>query len=103
MKTFFLTATLILVCASLTLAVPASKKLEFSKSSMGKVTFDGKLHNKAAKSCKECHNKETFPKMKQGTVSITMDQIYAGKLCGICHNGQKAFAAKANCNRCHKR
>jgi c(7)-type cytochrome triheme protein len=39
--------------------------------------------------------------MKQGTVTITMEQIYAGKLCGVCHNGQRAFDAKSNCNRCH--
>lgn len=103
MKSLILTATLILVCAALALAVPASKKLEFSKSSMGKVVFDGAIHNKAAKSCKECHNKDTFPKMKQGTVNITMNEIYAGKLCGICHNGERAFDAKGNCNRCHKK
>ena len=103
MKSIILSLLTILICASLAMAVPPSKKLEFTKSSMGKVIFDGKLHNKHAKSCKECHNKETFPKMKQGTVTITMDQIYAGKLCGICHNGKRAFTAKGNCNRCHKR
>jgi c(7)-type cytochrome triheme protein len=42
-----------------------------------------------------------FPKMKQGTVKITMDEIYAGKLCGACHNGKRSFDAKSNCNRCH--
>jgi c(7)-type cytochrome triheme protein len=42
-----------------------------------------------------------FPKMKQGTVTITMEQIYAGQFCGVCHNGQRAFEAKKNCNRCH--
>ena len=52
-------------------------------------------------SCKDCHNDGLFPKMKQGTVKITMEQIYAGKLCGTCHNGKKAFEAKGNCQRCH--
>ena len=103
MKPLILTGALLLVCASLALAVPASKQLEFSNSNMGKVIFDGKLHNTVATSCKECHNKETFPKMKQGTVTITMNEIYAGKQCGICHNGKRAFTAKGNCNRCHKR
>ena len=103
MKSIVLTLALILLTASLAAAVPAGRQLEFTKSPMGKVTFDGKLHNGIAKGCTECHNKDTFPKMKQGTVAITMEQIYAGKLCGICHNGQRAFDAKANCMRCHKR
>jgi c(7)-type cytochrome triheme protein len=42
-----------------------------------------------------------FPKMKQGTVKITMDEIYASKQCGVCHNGGRAFDAKGNCGRCH--
>jgi len=84
------------------LAVQGSKVLEFKNSSMGTVKFDGAIHNKAAASCKECHTDGMFPKMKQGTVKITMEQIYAGKLCGVCHNGKKAFEAKANCQRCHQ-
>lgn len=103
MKTFVLPLALVLIGASIALAVPPSKTIEFSGSSMGKVVFDGELHNKHAESCKECHNKDTFPKMKQGTVEITMERIYAGELCGVCHNGQRAFSAKGNCNRCHKR
>jgi len=90
-------------CATAALAVPPGRTLEFDKSPMGKVIFDGKLHNDAAKSCAQCHNKDTFPAMKKGTVTITMDEIYAGKQCGICHNGQLAFDAKGNCARCHKK
>ncbi len=39
--------------------------------------------------------------MKKGSVEITMDKIYAGELCGKCHNGDRAFEAKKSCNRCH--
>ncbi len=84
-------------------AVPSGKTLEFTKSSMGKVTFSGEEHAEAGIKCKECHNPDMFPKMKKGTVEIKMSKIYAGELCGKCHNGTRAFAAKANCNRCHKR
>jgi c(7)-type cytochrome triheme protein len=42
-----------------------------------------------------------FPKMKQGTITITMEEIYAGRLCGVCHNGKRAFAPAGNCSRCH--
>jgi c(7)-type cytochrome triheme protein len=89
------------VFTGIALAVPAGKTLEFKNNSMGTVKFDGEVHKKAAASCKECHSDGMFPKMKQGTVKITMEQIYAGKLCGTCHNGKKAFEAKGNCQRCH--
>jgi len=84
------------------LAVPSGKTLEFTKSPMGKVTFSGEEHADAGIKCKECHNAEMFPKMKQGTVEIKMAKIYAGELCGKCHNGKRAFEAKKNCNKCHK-
>lgn len=98
-----LLVVILFVSGGLALAVPAGKSLEFKNSSLGTVTFDGAVHKKAAASCKECHTDGMFPKMKQGTVKITMDEIYAGKLCGACHNGKKAFEAKANCQRCHKK
>lgn len=82
-------------------AVSAGKTLEFTKSSQGKVIFSGDVHKKAGQTCKDCHNNDTFPKMKQGTVAITMEQINQGKLCGVCHNGKRAFGPEGNCMRCH--
>jgi c(7)-type cytochrome triheme protein len=101
LKTIACVAAAMLMTATLALAVPAGKVLEFKSSPLGTVKFDGEVHKKAVASCKECHNEGMFPKMKQGTIKITMDEIYAGKLCGVCHNGQKAFEAKGNCQRCH--
>lgn len=100
-RMIILVVATMLVSSGLALAVQGGKVLEFKNSSMGTVKFDGALHNKAAANCKECHTDGMFPKMKQGTVKITMEEIYAGKLCGACHNGKKAFEAKANCQRCH--
>lgn len=100
-KLLLLVAVLVFVTVSAAVAVPAGKTLKFDKSSMGNVDFSGQVHKDAGVSCKECHNKEMFPKMKQGTVQITMDRIYAGELCGTCHNGTRAFEAKKSCNRCH--
>ena len=91
------------VAVGVAFAVPGQKTLEFKDSPMGTVTFDGTIHKDAGNKCKDCHNKEMFPKMKQGTVKITMNDIYDSKLCGVCHNGTKAFDAKTNCNRCHKK
>ena len=102
MKKFLLLLSVVVLCAvTSAIAVPPGKTLIFDKSSMGKVEFSGQVHKDAGVSCKECHNPEMFPKMKQGTVEITMAKIYAGELCGKCHNGTRAFEAKKSCNRCH--
>lgn len=93
----------VLLCAGLASAVSPGMVLEFDDNPMGKVIFDGKVHQEAGTACKDCHNKEMFPKMKQGTVEITMAEIYAGRLCGVCHNGERAFGTTGNCNRCHIR
>ncbi|MDY0213405.1 MAG: cytochrome c3 family protein [Desulfuromonadaceae bacterium] len=104
------TLTLTLLCAFVlistipALAVPPGQSLTFDKAPLGPVEFDGTLHNKAAdKGCATCHNPDSFPQMKKGSVTITMEKIYAGEQCGVCHNGTDAFAAQGTCNRCHKR
>jgi c(7)-type cytochrome triheme protein len=82
------------------LAVGPGKTLEFKGSPMGKVIFDGTTHQKAGLTCADCHNPEVFPKMKQGTIKITMNDLKAGKYCGRCHNGKKAFKID-ECTSCH--
>ena len=102
MKKMFVLLFVLAFCGvTVAVAVPPGKTLDFGKSPMGKVTFSGKIHKDAGVKCMECHNKDVFPKMKYGTVEIKMADIYAGKYCGTCHNGKRAFEAKANCNRCH--
>ncbi len=104
MRKLWLLAVVVTFCSvSAVFAVPPGKTLTFDKSSMGVVTFSGTIHKEAGVKCAECHNKDMFPKMKQGTVAITMERIYAGELCGVCHNGGRAFEAKKNCTRCHKK
>jgi len=94
---------LLFVVASGVMAVPPKRTLSFDRAAIGTVSFSGKIHKDAGIKCKECHNKGMFPKMKQGTVDIKMNKIYAGELCGKCHNGTSAFAAKKNCRRCHSK
>lgn len=103
MKKMLLSVVLLLCFAAAAVAVPAGRTLEFDKSPMGTVTFSGEIHKEAGVTCKECHNKDVFPKMKKGTVEIKMDAIYAGQLCGKCHNGERAFEAKKSCTKCHKK
>lgn len=84
-------------------AVPPGKVIEFTRSPMGKVVFDGSVHAKAVESCKDCHKEGLFPEKRQGAVDIKMKDIFAGKYCGVCHNGEVTFNATQNCNRCHKK
>lgn len=96
-----LSLAFVTVSAGTALAVGPGKTLEFKGGPEGTVIFDGSVHKNAGLVCKDCHNPEIFPKMKQGTVTITMSELYAGKYCGRCHNGEKAFMIKDNCSRCH--
>jgi len=102
-KALILSLVLVFAVASVALAVPASKDLVFDKSPMGKVTFSGKIHAEKGLKCIDCHNPEMFPKQKKGTVTIKMSEIYAGKLCGKCHDGKTAFKAMGSCTKCHKK
>ena len=83
-------------------AVSPGKTAEWD-APMGKVTFDGKVHADKGLKCLDCHSK--IFKMKKGSTEMKMVDINAGKFCGECHNGTKAFAAKepANCGKCHKK
>ncbi|MDA8387872.1 MAG: hypothetical protein M0Z58_04300 [Nitrospiraceae bacterium] len=106
MKRF--SAILLLVCSILfvagtAFAVPSGMNLTFKDGKLGPVTFSGAVHAKAGLKCSACHP-SLFPFMPAATgVKINMKKIYAGKYCGACHNGSKAFSAKdpKNCIKCH--
>ncbi len=102
MKTITMATVLLasLAFAGTALAVPPGITLDFP-SPMGKVVFSGKVHADKGFKCSDCHTK-IFP-MKKTT--LTMAEINAGKECGTCHNGTKAFKASdpANCTKCHKK
>lgn len=84
------------------LAVPPKQKVEYAGGGLGQVVFDGKIHAAKGLQCDSCHTK--IFEMKKGS-KITMAEINAGKSCGTCHNGGKAFKASdgANCGKCHKK
>jgi c(7)-type cytochrome triheme protein len=107
MKKFFVLAIVVVVTLAMTVtafAVPSGKTVEFDGKGAGKVVFTGKVHADKGLKCADCHQSGLF-KMKKGADAITMNDINAGKFCGHCHNGSKAFSAKdaANCSKCHKK
>ncbi|HET6515014.1 MAG TPA: cytochrome c3 family protein [Thermodesulfovibrionales bacterium] len=85
------------------MAVPPGKTLEYEAKGAGKVIFDGKVHADKGLKCNDCHTK--IFKMKKGAEQMTMADMNAGKFCGECHNGTKAFKTSdpANCGKCHKK
>ena len=84
------------------MAVQSGKTLNWD-SPQGKVTFDGKVHADKGLKCTECHTK--IFKMKKDSAAMKMADLNAGKFCGECHNGTKAFKTNdnANCTKCHKK
>ncbi len=84
-------------------AVPPGKTVEYQDGDLGKVVFDGKVHADKGLKCNDCHTK--IFAMKKGSAKITMADMNAGKNCGTCHNGEKAFKSSdpASCGKCHKK
>ena len=83
-----------------TVAVPPGMKIEFTKSPMGKVVFDGNVHPAKGILCDSCHPK--IFEQKKGTAQIKLaDHEKGEKFCFACHNGKAAWAPKDNCNKCH--
>lgn len=84
-------------------AVPPGKSVEWEAAGgPGKVVFDGKLHLDKGLKCFNCHTR--IFQMKKFSARMKMEDMAAGKFCGVCHNGARAFKANdpANCARCHK-
>jgi c(7)-type cytochrome triheme protein len=86
------------------MAIPAGK-MEFAGGPMGKVTFDAKVHADKGLKCADCHTSPKLFAMKKGTDKLTMAEMNAGKFCGHCHDGKKAFSVQApeTCVKCHKK
>ncbi len=107
MKKFLVIAlsiAVMLMFAASVFAVGPGKTVEFAGGGAGKVVFDGGAHAKAGNKCADCHQSGLF-KMKKGADKLTMKDMEAGKNCGACHNGTKAFGVKdaASCAKCHKK
>lgn len=90
------------------MAVPSGKTVEFAPKGADKVVFDGKAHADKGLKCADCHSAPKIFEMKteaKGAPKMAMADINAGKFCGTCHDGKKAFKSSdaANCAKCHKK
>jgi c(7)-type cytochrome triheme protein len=96
--------TALLLSAAISAAVPPGKFLEFRDGAQGKVVFNGTTHSEAGYWCSNCHT-EIFSINPSERIKITLEDHVPGRLCGVCHDGTKAFSVddKKNCGRCHVR
>jgi c(7)-type cytochrome triheme protein len=74
------------------------KEIKYPSKTMSAVSFGHELHTAMFK-CDDCHTK--LFKYKKGGSGMKMDDLYQGKFCAACHNGQSAFST-TDCQRCHK-
>lgn len=90
------------VFAGATNAVPIGRVLEW-ETGISTVVFSGTAHAEKGLSCSECHPKPFM--MQKGYARMKMVEIIAGKYCGACHDGKRAFASNQaeTCARCHKK
>ena len=67
----------------------------------GVVNFSHANHLEAVgKNCQTCHN-DIYHIVVKNNPEFTMGDMEAGKACGSCHNGDKAFSVKGDCATCH--
>lgn len=102
MKVSLLGALIVLLLVSFVSAKIGGGDITFEVKSAGNVIFSHDKHvESAGLKCTGCHDSLYITKEKHK--SVKMAQMQKGKSCGLCHNGKKAFAVKANCNNCHKK
>ncbi len=85
-------------CSNCHAKVPFPKApIVYKPAGAAPVTFSHGFHTQAFE-CNKCHT-AIWP-MKKGAKKMTMDPMYEGKFCGVCHNEKTAFAA-TDCDKCH--
>ena len=76
-------------------------KVYLQTKEVGKVEFSHFNHMDAVgKNCPTCHN-SIYHIVTKNNPDFTMKEMEAGKACGACHNGKKAFSVKGDCATCH--
>ena len=95
----------LLLALGLLLALPAAAEYgdvvidrQSTKEGMRAVVFPHWFHRIRFR-CKVCHSELGF-KMRAGANLVQMNDIINGKFCGMCHNGQVAWAPD-RCDLCH--
>ena len=93
----------LMVCGPAAHAVGPGKELTWPGGGQGKVTFEGDDHSDENYTCADCH--PGIFAQKFGTAKMTMAAMDRGEYCGVCHNGERAFATSDpdRCEECHRK
>lgn len=87
------------------LTLPASIIFLQGDGSPGSVTFshENHIYIEDYPNCETCHAGifKILKENKENLQHLTMDEMYNGKFCGKCHDGQSAFGIEENCEICH--
>jgi c(7)-type cytochrome triheme protein len=99
-RAFALGALAVLACVTsgTARAVPPGLTIEFDGNGEGKVVFAGAQHTGPGMHCSNCHM-EIFYVSRSS--QITRADHRRHQTCFVCHDGNRAFAARSNCDRCH--
>ena len=79
-------------------AVPAGEELIYEEGPKPAI-FSGKSHADHGLKCNDCHT--AIFKREKGNAKIAFEDHSGGKYCFACHDGNKSFASKGNCAKCH--
>jgi c(7)-type cytochrome triheme protein len=76
--------------------------IKFSAKNAADVIYSHDFHvGQRGLKCAECHY-QIFARMAHNMRDkATMAEMQAGRSCGNCHNGRRAFGVDKNCERCH--
>lgn len=85
--------------ASRSWAVPPGFTIEFDGNGEGRVIFQGSRHTGPGMHCSNCHMDIFYTSRNS---QITRPDHRRHLFCFVCHDGDRAFAARQNCNRCHE-
>jgi c(7)-type cytochrome triheme protein len=80
-------------------AVPSGFALEFDGEGMGAVTFSGTTHAEAGLRCADCHL-SAFDVSR--SARIRREDHQTDQFCFGCHDGDRAFGVRRNCDSCHE-
>lgn len=80
-------------------AVPPGFTLEFDGNGEGRVIFAGAKHTGPGMHCSDCHMDIFYVSRNS---QITRADHRRKQFCFVCHDGERAFASRQNCNRCHE-
>jgi c(7)-type cytochrome triheme protein len=79
---------------------PSVADIVFSPKDLGKTIFLHSVHT-AQFSCTACHPEVFRAEAGARVNKATMLEMDAGKSCGACHDGSRAFSVKGECLACH--